>query len=244
MPVMDGYSATRALRKRPEYADLPIIALTANATLEDQAECRAAGMDGHVAKPIRMAELYSQFVAHFPEAVAADITANRSAGTSSGTSIDSSADPFAKTPAHSPAGARPNPAAELPRAAESAAPGRAGAMVLPGIETQLGLLHVGGRMPLYFRVLKQFRDTVAQEFAGSFSTAQAGGDRAAQIRLAHSLKGVASTLGAVELAETAKALEQALSQDNPAAAGELLSAVLARLKVVRDGLSGIEHLAA
>jgi signal transduction histidine kinase/CheY-like chemotaxis protein len=53
MPEMDGPQAARRIRALPPpLASIPIIALTANAMAEDIARCRAAGMDGHVAKPI------------------------------------------------------------------------------------------------------------------------------------------------------------------------------------------------
>jgi signal transduction histidine kinase/CheY-like chemotaxis protein len=53
MPEMDGPETARRIRALPgPAAAIPIIALTANALAEDVARCRAAGMDGHVAKPI------------------------------------------------------------------------------------------------------------------------------------------------------------------------------------------------
>jgi PAS domain S-box-containing protein len=65
MPGMDGYEATRRLRMTHKARDLPIIALTANATVADQERCFEAGMDAHVAKPIRMDVLYDCMVACF-----------------------------------------------------------------------------------------------------------------------------------------------------------------------------------
>jgi two-component system sensor histidine kinase/response regulator len=52
MPEMDGLAATRALRALPEFSDIPIIAMTANAMKTDLDACLAAGMNDHVTKPI------------------------------------------------------------------------------------------------------------------------------------------------------------------------------------------------
>ena len=59
MPVMDGYDATRALRENPRHADLPVIAMTANAMVGDKEKCLAAGMNDFIAKPIDVAQLYT-----------------------------------------------------------------------------------------------------------------------------------------------------------------------------------------
>jgi len=57
MPVMDGYSATLALRQRLELRGLPVIALTANAMVGDHDKALAMGMNDHIAKPIKLEEL-------------------------------------------------------------------------------------------------------------------------------------------------------------------------------------------
>jgi len=59
MPEMDGYQATRAIRSMniPEAKKIPIIAMTANVFREDVENCLAAGMNGHVKKPIDFKEL-------------------------------------------------------------------------------------------------------------------------------------------------------------------------------------------
>ncbi|MBF0291957.1 MAG: response regulator [Nitrospinae bacterium] len=58
MPVMDGYAATRAIRKMEGYKNLPIVAMTANAMAGDREKCIASGMNDHVSKPIDPDELF------------------------------------------------------------------------------------------------------------------------------------------------------------------------------------------
>ena len=58
MPEMDGYQATAKLRSDSRLAALPIIAMTAHATVEERQRCLAAGMNDHVAKPIDPAALF------------------------------------------------------------------------------------------------------------------------------------------------------------------------------------------
>lgn len=59
MPVMDGLEATRRLRANPTMQRLPVLALTANASREDERICREAGMNDFISKPVRPAVLYS-----------------------------------------------------------------------------------------------------------------------------------------------------------------------------------------
>ncbi len=65
MPELDGYQATAMLRADPRSAGLPIIAMTAHATLEEKQRCRAAGMVDHVSKPIDPDALYEAVGRHF-----------------------------------------------------------------------------------------------------------------------------------------------------------------------------------
>jgi CheY-like chemotaxis protein len=59
MPEMDGFTAMREIRRRPEWKKLPIIALTAKAMRDDQEKCLAAGANDYIAKPLDVEKLLS-----------------------------------------------------------------------------------------------------------------------------------------------------------------------------------------
>ncbi|MDD5297933.1 MAG: response regulator [Rhodocyclaceae bacterium] len=202
MPVMDGYTATRTLRENPAWRGLPVIALTANAMAEDQERCFAAGMNAHVAKPIRMEALYERMRQCLPHAVLA---------------------PTIAPPASEAAG-------------DTALP------LFPGINLELGLAHVGGRHPLLLRVFKRFRDKHGRHFESEFRDALAVGDWKAAGRHAHSLKGVAHTLGASDLGDAANLLELAADGHDREQCAALLPEVLAQLERVMGGLENLDSL--
>jgi two-component system sensor histidine kinase/response regulator len=58
MPVMDGVSATIEIRKDPQFIHLPIVAMTANAMPQDKENCKNAGMNDYISKPIDPEELF------------------------------------------------------------------------------------------------------------------------------------------------------------------------------------------
>ena len=80
MPVMDGYVATRELRRNPAWARLPVIAMTASALAEDRERALASGMNAHLTKPINveaMLRTLADWIGGMPgETVAADSEAN------------------------------------------------------------------------------------------------------------------------------------------------------------------------
>ncbi len=207
MPVMDGFEATRRLRADPAYATLPIIALTANAMSEDQERCFAAGMNGHVAKPIRMNALYERMVQCLTDSP-----------------------PQLDTPAM---------VATVSKAGEL---GLSGIPALPGIDVALGLAQVGGRPPLMLRVLKRFRDNQGQNFAPQFAAALESEDWVTASRLAHSLKGVARTLGASDLGDATSLLETATEARDLPAIHEHFARVKTGLNFVVAGLKDIDAL--
>ncbi len=59
MPIMDGFEATRIIKKLPEYQSVPILAMTANVYEKDRINCKEAGMDDFIGKPFDPKELYN-----------------------------------------------------------------------------------------------------------------------------------------------------------------------------------------
>lgn len=75
MPVMDGYEASRCIRQNPQWSHLPIIALTANAMLDEREHCLQAGMNDYLAKPFRMDQLDSMLQQWLPSVLCEAIAA-------------------------------------------------------------------------------------------------------------------------------------------------------------------------
>jgi CheY-like chemotaxis protein len=208
MPVMDGYSATRAIRKMPAFQDLPIIAMTANAMAGDREKVLAAGMWDHIAKPLNVAEMFAT-IAKWVKPRAAMASASDS-GSISG-----------------PGGADEGAAVdELPP--------------LPGIDVQAGLGTTMHNLLLYTRLLRKFRHSQA-DFEGAFRRAVSGTDGSAAMRLAHTLKGNAGSIGASGVQHAASALEQACNPGASAAQLEpFLQGVLQQLAPVLAGLVAVD----
>ncbi len=67
MPEMDGYEATREIRKLKGMSSVPIFAMTANAMAGDEEKSKNAGMDGHITKPVDPIQLYDVLKKWLPE---------------------------------------------------------------------------------------------------------------------------------------------------------------------------------
>jgi signal transduction histidine kinase len=66
MPVLDGLDTTRALRRMPRHAELPVIAMTASVLAADRQRCRAAGMNDFIAKPIDLPAMWDVLLKWVP----------------------------------------------------------------------------------------------------------------------------------------------------------------------------------
>jgi signal transduction histidine kinase/DNA-binding response OmpR family regulator/HPt (histidine-containing phosphotransfer) domain-containing protein len=66
MPIMDGLTATRRIREDHRFKDLPVLAMTANATMDDRSRALESGMNDHIAKPINPQQLFKALVRWVP----------------------------------------------------------------------------------------------------------------------------------------------------------------------------------
>ena len=193
MPVMDGLTACRIIRTDPQLRDLPIIAMTAHATAEDRQQSRAAGMNGHVTKPIMAAVLY-EAIAQWLPATAGQVE-------------------------HLPA-----PPPEQPTDWPT----------IEGLDLRRGLALHMHQPEMFLKSALAFR----QDFAGAAINIRqclADSRQNEAVRLAHSIKSVAASLGADQLADQARALESRLNQSGDP--GPLLDEFTATLRQVVEGLA-------
>ena len=171
MPVMDGYTAARHIRDQQQFADLPVIAMTANALVGDREKALDAGMNDHIAKPLNVAEMFATMARWITPSHSAS---DKAAAHSEDMQVD-----------HLPPIANVNLAA--------------------------GLATCNGNQTLYRKLLLQFGASY-RSFGPDFEQASRGKDQGAPRRLAHTLKGVAASIGAERTATAALALEEACSQ--------------------------------
>ncbi len=183
MPVMDGVTATRKIREELGQTSLPIIAMTANAMASERAACLAAGMNEHVGKPFDLNRLVELLLLH--------------------------------------AAARPADQAATSRAVLASPPllrqtertygrGVAQAALAAGVDLDAALNRLGGNRPVYVRMLGRFVADLAVMPAQLQSQLDTGKTREA-LAFMHTLKGMAGTLGAIDLAAAAADAEKRLA---------------------------------
>mgnify|MGYP000567755946 CR=1 FL=1 len=183
MPVMDGVTATIEVRKTISAEQLPIVAMTANAMVQDKEKCMAAGMQDFVTKPIDPEVLWETLLrvirpkVKSQEAVALETTvttANIVAPVVFGAFV-------------------------LPTG-------------IQGLDSELGLRRVSGKIALYETILRKYiasQSTVIDELRA----AVAQKDFELAKRLAHTTKGVSGNIGATVVQGIAAEIEAGLAEN-------------------------------
>lgn len=182
MPVLDGLSATRRLRELVGFEALPVLAMTAHALPEERAQCIAAGMQGHIAKPLDANRLVRELQLFLP--------------------------------------------ASPPRAAVRA------------LDVTAGLGQFSGQAALYRRMLQGFADQYGSGLA-AWSGWLARSEWGELRRAAHTLQGLAATLGARPLHRLSLALERSAAQADATAAADQLGDVTAALQALLDEIRAL-----
>ncbi|KIX15324.1 response regulator [Dethiosulfatarculus sandiegensis] len=205
MPVMDGYTATKALRKIRRFQNLPIIAMTANAMAGDKETAILAGMNDHVAKPIDPDQLFSSLRKWIKPAKQA---------------------PLSPSPSSSPKSAKLETEIELPSH-------------IPGLDIKAGLTRLGGNKKLYWNLLIKLGSEY-EGMADDINRAWEKGEKAEAERMAHSVKGVAGNVGAMDLAQKAADLETCMKQEDKENLPGLLEAFSFSLSQLISALKQIQ----
>lgn len=201
MPVMDGYTAAKKIREDSRFDNLPVLAMTANATPEDRERSLESGMNGHINKPIDPKELFLallEWVKHGERAIPEpqipeDITSEAS---------------------HT----------------ESVVP------AIAGVDTADGLSRLGGKPERYLSLLSKFLENQSEAIT-EIRAAIKQGDREEAVRVAHTLKGVAGTIGAHDLQRQAAQLEDGLESASAKALEPMIGEVSESLEAVTGAIA-------
>ena len=186
MPVMDGITATLRIREQPELADLPIVAMTANALSGDRERCISAGMNDHLTKPIDPPVLFGTLLRWIKPGVRErqEVPAVEAVVVSEDASSDEHRQILALGEIY-------------------------------GLDIPLGLRLARGREKLYLSLLRRFVNRQVN-FDTYLDAALSAGDWATAERLAHTLKGVSGQIGAQTIRALAELLEGAIHrQESP-----------------------------
>ncbi|ETR72844.1 MAG: two-component system, unclassified family, sensor histidine kinase and response regulator [Candidatus Magnetoglobus multicellularis str. Araruama] len=198
MPDMDGYEATRRIRKMPDYARLPIIAMTAHAMKGDRELCMDAGMNDYITKPINRNQLFEMIHKWIQNK---NPVSQNTIEIEQHNAIDISQDE--PTPSENIAA---SPATEKTEPEPSEVPKKQD----PMIDMDEGLERLGGNISVFMELLQYFCTTY-KDYATKIPD-WIENDYDLAIREVHSFKGAAGNLSARPLQASALRLETALKE--------------------------------
>ncbi|WPC44327.1 response regulator [Clostridium sp. JS66] len=194
MPVMDGVTAAKEIRKNSKYALLPIVAMTANAMLEDREKCMQAGMNDYIAKPINPNQLFSALLKWIPPKKSKEEQVHQS---------------LIKLPYDGFELKKDLLKQEKIKLIKSSCDKLE--FNIPGLDSELGLRRVLGKKKFYINLLRKYisgqKDTFVQ-----MEKMLSKGDWYSAERLVHTLKGLSGSIGAIVIQEKAAVLEAAIKE--------------------------------
>jgi PAS domain S-box-containing protein len=212
MPGMDGYQTTAQIRAYAHMnaAQLPIIAMTANAMESDRQKALEAGMNDYVSKPVDVTKLASVLLrwVNLPAEMNSTVSTSESQGT------------------YDPDGVSELVRGELPS-------------TLNSINMVAALARLDDNKQLYRRLLLLFH-AEHEHTAQTIRAALKSDDPELARRLAHNLKGVAGIVGADELVTVSKNLEQAIAQGKELTYEQLLAQVEQKLDVAMAAIARLK----
>ena len=187
--------------------------MTAHAMADERQRCLVLGMNGHISKPIDPEVLYGT-LAEYQLPTTSTVAAQR-----------------------------PGPmTVASPRVVAASTANHADLPQIMGLDLAAGLRHTNGNRNLYLKLLRRFGNDMG-EFAVRIESMLQVGDKNGALRHAHTLKGLAATLGAHEVRNLTTDLELALHADDGATVhrqlaetGAALEALLAAIRLVFDEL--------
>ncbi len=240
MPVLDGLSATRAIRGELGLTQLPVIAVTAGVLKEEQQRARAAGVDDLLSKPVELEHLVAVLRRWAPQNLAEEaMCAEAGAETGAKTGADRGTDTGVDTSAGMAAASLPGNGAQVSAApvlgrhamAPDRAPGPASAPpgpqaapaelpTLAGIDSARVAQLTRGDVAFFRRLLASLVSEARGVPARVREDLARGADTEAAARL-HRLRGGAANLGALDLVTAIRGLEAALREERNAVPAHL-----------------------
>ncbi|CAK0757018.1 two-component system, sensor histidine kinase and response regulator [Gammaproteobacteria bacterium] len=208
MPVMGGFEATQIIRQRYTMEVLPIIAMTAGVFFKDRQRSLEVGMNDHVSKPVNLQNLMETLMKWVKPAHSRSMNIDQERNVE-------------LLPPEEPLFVDGNVNWEK--------------IDLPGIQIHNGLSRIGGNQKLYFKLLKSFVKT-HDNTEVEILAALANRDVKTLRRLAHTIKGVALTLGAESLHNSADLAEKETFTNQLGRIREVVNPLIVQLNKVLNSI--------